>query len=183
MPTLSKYIVDGISIVTEVFIETGLYKGASLQKALWQGYKELHSIEVHRPHVEAGRIIFGQYRNVFIHHGSSPDILPHIMDPLKSTTFWLDGHYQSVSLEEIDPKAGQCPLMQELAAISAVPWRTKPIVIIDDVHMYRRPWKGFNKGAFDESQWPTLEEVVAALPGYRLYEQDSILHFLPVQSQ
>jgi hypothetical protein len=180
MGTLTEYAIDGIGLVAEVFIETGLWKGNTFDHALQQGFKELHSMDIYLPLVESGRERFGGDPRVHLYHGSSPAVLPQVMRPDLWTTFWLDAHYQGCDTYEIDPEAGQCPLMLELAAIRRVPWLRLPFVLIDDAHLFRRPWDERLSRLFDPSQWPVLGDIEAMLPEYRLVEHEDILYYLPV---
>jgi len=110
---------------------------------------------------------------VHVHLGSSPEILPKIIDPQVPTTFWLDAHYQGSSPIEQDPVYGECPLLAELEVIFSYGW--SPIVLIDDAYMFdERIHAGF-----DRSHWPSMEAIRSALPPhYELDESEEILYCL-----
>jgi len=178
MPIL-EYYVAGQNLVGDVFIETGLHKGGTLAQAAWAGFLELHSIDIVEEYIRNGRERFEKFSNVTLHHGSSPDILPKIMNPRKRTTFFLDAHYQGGEANECDSKYGECPLMAELAAINRVSWKHPPIIAIDDVTMYLRPWEPSEEKRFDAKQWPTVKQIEKAFPEHTPFIRGGILYLFP----
>lgn len=157
-----------------VFIETGLGGGRSLGAALAEPFETLHSIEIDPTLI--ARCELSDPR-LTIHHGSSPDILPTILDPARSTMFWLDAHYSAglytsdsdVDRSRLDPRYGQCPLLAELAIIRAVAWRVRPWIYIDDADCFLAPVYEGMFAQYDRAQYPTEAEIVAALPaGYHV---------------
>lgn len=82
----------GRSLVTDVFIETGTFRGDSLMNAVAAGFRQLDSIECCERLYQAARRRFADYAHVSLHLGSSGGILPKITDPELATTFWLDAH-------------------------------------------------------------------------------------------
>lgn len=170
---LHEFVHRGQSIVRPVFIETGTYRGDTLANAFAAGFRTLHSIEVCETNYQLATARFEGQANVHLHLGSSPEVLPRIIDPEIATTFWLDAHFQGSSRAELDPDYGECPLLVELRVLFSYDW--SPIILIDDAYMFdqRIP------GGFDRSQWPSLEDIRAALPGrYKISEQDEILYCL-----
>lgn len=160
MGQLVEFIYGGRSLVGEVFIETGTYLGETLENAVHAGFKTLHSIEFNeRLHAIAANR-FRDHQNVTVHRGSSPEILPHCIDRSRSTTFWLDAHYQGGPVDEQDTKYGQCPLLAELEVVFAEPWLVQPVVLIDDAKMFAGPVPL----SFDKEQWPTLAQIRAKVP-------------------
>src|SRR5262249_34974387 len=129
MPTFYR---PGWLPMTEVFIETGTNKGDSLAAAVAAGYPACLSVEfVEGLHLFASERFPGQPR-VRLFHGSSPDTLPKMIDPTRTTTFWLDAHYSGSDRSWQDPRYGECPLLEELKVIMAAPWQSWPILCIDD---------------------------------------------------
>lgn len=117
-----------------VFIETGLYKGVGIRKALEAGFRSIYSIEVSKQHVARATNVFrGPIRNgrVILIHGNSVEKLPGLLEQLPDAccTFWLDAHFG----------AGDHPLKHELAIIAEHP-RNDHIVLIDDLRMFGK-WK------------------------------------------
>jgi hypothetical protein len=173
---LRDFAFRGISIVRPIFIETGTYEGETLDSERRAGFGELHSIEVHEPHYWAAQRRFAGIPHVQLHLGSSPLVLPLIIDPALATTFWLDAHFQCVSACEQDPRFGECPLLAELDVIRSFRWRISPLILIDDAYMFdHRIHSGF-----DRRQWPTTTEISKHLPpNFQMIEHDEILYCLP----
>jgi len=161
---------------SDLYIETGLGNGQSFQNAADHGFDELHGIEL--DDVLAGNVVrrMAGRGNAYVHVGSSPDVLPRLMRPERQMLFWLDAHYAhglysgSVDRDRalVDTRFGQCPLLAELAIITAVNWQRGPLVLIDDAQCfepeeYRGPWT-----AWDRAQFPRPPEIQAALPGWSL---------------
>lgn len=152
-----------------VFIETGLGGGQSLAAALAQPFAVLHSIEI-----DATLIARCELRDprLTIHYGSSPDVLPTIIDPARLTMFWLDAHYSAglytsdsdLDRSRLDPRYGQCPLLAELAIIREVDWRIRPWIYIDDADCFRSPIYEGMFAQYDRLQYPTENEIRAILP-------------------
>jgi hypothetical protein len=158
----------------EVFIETGLGHGHALRAALAQPFLTLHSIEIDPQLIAQCGLADPR---LTLHHGSSPEILPRIIDPARSTMFWLDAHYSAGQytsdagrdLAQLDPRYGQCPLLAELAIIVGVCWRRAPWIYIDDAVCFQAPVYEGMWAPYDRSQYPTEDQIRAALPaGYRL---------------
>lgn len=161
----------GLSFLADVFIETGTFRGDTLSAAASAGFKELHSIDIVEEYTETAKLKFKDFDNVFLHCGSSPEVLQKIIDFNRPTTFWLDAHYQAYKENEIDPKYGECPLIQELDVIFSKSWTFSPIVLIDDAHMFER-----SMPCFKASDWPNLENIQNHFPvGYQIKKLDDVL--------
>lgn len=170
--------------ITHVFIETGTNAGHSLALALAAGYEECLSVEcVEHIHLAAKERFAGEPR-ARLFHGSSPELLPQIIDPAKSTTFWLDAHYSGSDPSWQDPKFGECPLLAELQAIMAVRWGQLPYILIDDATLFHPDWSEnsgrFDPNSFTRSHWPTVDQIAALLPDYDIREENNILVCRPL---
>ncbi len=165
--------------VTDVFIETGTNLGHSLAAAVAAGYSECLSVEFVEDLYLAAVTRFGRDPRVRLFRGSSPDLLPLIIDPEKATTFWLDAHYSGSDRSWQDPRYGECPLLAELKAIQTAKWRTRPYLCIDDAFIFRDAWEPvpgiFNPTFFTKLHWPLISEIRALLPEYDIREEDHIL--------
>lgn len=168
---LRAFTFRGRLIVRPVFIETGTFRGETLANAMFAGFGTLHSIEVCEANYQIVKAQFRQYHNVHLHLGSSPEVLPRIIDDQIPTTFWLDAHYQGLSRAEQDEAYGECPLLAELDVIFGYQW--SPVVLIDDAHMFDHR---FPPG-FDRVQWPSRQQIRDAVPShYNVVEEDGVLY-------
>lgn len=167
--TMSLFKKPSFIPMTDVWIETGTYMGDGVESALKHGYKECISIECNRPVYERSVARFRGDSRVRILLGASPDILPLVIDPAKTTTFWLDGHY-SGSPGERDDKYGECPLLSELAIITRTEWKNPPVILVDDAFMFLAwfddPGYTYLKNTYRRSEWPLLAEIQRSFPQY-----------------
>lgn len=185
----------------DVFVETGTSEGRTLANAS-QVFKECHSIEMNQDVYLAAIKRFRRVPNVRIYHGSSPDVLSCILDPTKSTFFWLDAHYDPGSIE-IPDKYGQCPLLEELKAIMSVEWQAPVYIMIDDAHVFfddfwNRPAVdhtnpdgtvvpdvvrmgniGLRRTNLRREEWPTFEQIQKLLPNHELVQIEDVLRGTP----
>ena len=79
-----------VALCGEVFIETGSGRGYSMETAMRMGFIELHGIEVCKENYDFCVARLGTPSHLRWHWGSSPDVLPTIMDRNRRTLFWLD---------------------------------------------------------------------------------------------
>ena len=179
MSVLLDFAPDGRDLVRDVFFETGFCRGETLRAARWMDFNEWHSVEVYRPHCELGWVEFKDDPAVRIHHGSSPEVITAYADPTRDTLFFLDAHYQADLPGEIDLLYGECPVLHEVAAIAALPWKNRPVVVVDDAHHLDRPWDDRLIRLFRIEQWPTVAEVADLLPGYDAVRKGHVLYFIP----
>ena len=182
MGYLTYYSPKGFNLVRDVFIETGTYQGTTLAAAAKAGYKELHSVECLEEMYLKAVSLFADDPKVHLHLGSSPEVLPWIMDGTKATVFWLDAHYCGGTPADrpssFDRGHGQCPLLDELKAIMKVAWRVPPYILVDDAKLFVRPDMALREPLVKE-EWPTAEQIAAALPGFTLGEWGDIIYCLP----
>ena len=166
--------------LTDVFIETGTNRGDSLAVAAGMGYPACLSVEFVDVLFRLAQERFANHPRIRLFHGSSPEMLPKMIDPAKNTTFWLDAHYCGNDKGFQDPRFGECPLLKELEVIMAADWRQPPIICIDDAFIFREDiWNGpswiFTPQLFTRSQWPLLADIAALLPGYEIREENYVL--------
>lgn len=122
--------------VNPVFVETGTFKGAGVSRALRSGFQKIYSIELReelydqctkrfKQEIDEGRVV--------LLFGDSSHCLPRILQGIEvEATFWLDAHYSSgnTARGKVD-----CPLLEELDAISRHPIKSHTI-LIDDVRLF-----------------------------------------------
>lgn len=154
----------------EVFIETGTGEGVTLFKAWESGFGVCHSIELDRKTFEYNAERFKGFPCLYIHNGSSPDVLPAIIDPTAATTFWLDAHYSGGHQPWYDDEnAGrpQCPVLDELSIISFFNWDAPVTVLVDDAFMFEEGfWR--QPGSFRREDWPTKALLTKVMQGWRV---------------
>lgn len=172
-------LVDFSGIRRERFVETGTQKGNSLAEAA-KVFPECMSIEQSDWMYKAACERFKDTPNVKLFHGHSPRILPLILDATIPTTFWLDAHYFS-DASSLCFTGGECPLLEEVQAIAAIEWQTKPIILIDDMWMFddalpppdlKWPMSFWRSNeveniTYHKSQWPRIEQIEEVLAGYK----------------
>lgn len=169
MGRIKTHILDHRKILNEVFIETGTFRGESLEFASSLPFNELHSCDVSARHYNNAVEKFKNNKKINLHHESSHTLLRKIIDPKKSTTFWLDGHWQNLGADEIDIVATECPLKVELEQIFEKDWVVPPLILIDDARHYpvKKSDKKLSKNGYDMKQWISIEEIVNMMPsGY-----------------
>lgn len=124
--------------LNEVYIETGFYKGESLNEALNCGFKKLHSIEINNVFYNEGLNVFKKIENVFLYNGTSRLVLPEILKQLdKRATFFLDAHdldYQGIEKYKFK-KIDECPVMEEIDIIKQH-FIKNHTIIIDDIRIF-----------------------------------------------
>jgi hypothetical protein len=176
-------------IFGESYIETGLSEGTSMAVALAfsaPAFLELHGIEVDAAMVEKSRSRFANEKRLTIHHGSSLDVLPTILDPTRRTVFWLDAHYDGAKPTSFDPRHGQCVLLEELRLIAKVPWKTRPVILIDDASTFcSDAWwdRGAHGHGMDRQQNPTFQQLYDAIGvldnRYSFFIKDQCIYCYP----
>lgn len=146
------------------FIETGYGVGATLERAMARPYRRIVTVEVHADVVRDARARVAGDPRVEVWHGSSADVLPAIIDGARSTVFWLDAHWSGGGWPGDDGRhdAPQCPILGELAAITAAPWTAPVTVLIDDAPFFRAP----PPPPFRAADWPTIADIRRALDGW-----------------
>lgn len=172
MGRLTSFTFRGQSIVRDLFIETGTFTGDTLALAVAAGFKRLISIEYVEQYYRRALGTFRDHANVKLFHGSSPEVLRRVLDRRESATFWLDAHFQGGSQDEKDDQIGECPLIEELRVIFERPWKTPPIILIDDAGMFTRrvPTN------FIQAQWPTIADIANSIPyNYSISTKDTAL--------
>jgi len=138
------------------FVETGTFHGAT---AAWaaEHFGTVHTIEVGETRYHETSAALAYVRNIAFHLGNSRDVLPKIVAMLNGqrAVYYLDGHWSG---EGTDGEQDQCPLLGELACLSS-----DDIILIDDARLFARD---FNVPIppLDLAQWPTMEQVLAAVP-------------------
>jgi hypothetical protein len=182
---------------SKVFIETGTYHGETLANAA-KAFHKCYSIEYDQELYLKAFKKFDNIPSVKILHGSSPDVLKHIIDPDKSTIFWLDAHFMSSDHSDVfDQKYGQCPLLHELEVIFSFNWKYSPSIFVDDAYLFSdyfwdlpvsdldkdrtsfarlKNGMGVKRLGLQQKHWPKIEEIRKIVPEqYKMYIKNEIL--------
>lgn len=138
-----------------VAIETGTYKGTST-RILRELVGRVYTIEADFALYEDARRTLGNDPDIHVCLGSSPAVLPSILNSLDSCAlFWLDAHW----FPEVPSVAdSQCPLLEELSILARWPFIGESCVLIDDARMFSGPLEE----CYRAGDWPTLHDVIAA---------------------
>lgn len=195
----------------EVFIETGTCAGETLSNAVdVETFKECHSVECYQPAYLKMVKHFLHVPKAKIYLGSSPDILPYLIDPKRATLFWLDAHYvpdfgqYQEHGEPVLDLYGQCPLLAELDVIMALQWEAPAYILIDDAHLFGQEFwdaasdqgvqpdgtiledivkigdASFLRKGLKRDQWPTMEQIKAKLPKHRVEVISNAIMGVPI---
>ena len=126
--TLAKY-------TNPVFVETGTYMGATVQKALELGFQKIISIEIDEQLYQKACQIFARRSAVELICGDTLERLPYILaDLTQPATFWLDAHRGPGPGGDVP-----YPILKELEFIANHPIKTHTI-LIDDRRMLDDSW-------------------------------------------
>jgi hypothetical protein len=136
------------------FVETGTYGGGT---AAWAAghFASVHSIEASETYWGEARARYGSLQNLEFILGHSPTQLAALTPRLARPMFWLDAHWCGGVTAGAE---GECPLLEEIAAIAAARL-AQPIVLIDDARLFLEPPPAPHRW----EQWPDMVAVVAAL--------------------
>lgn len=130
---------------TNVYVETGIWRGDSLQYAIDAGFRRVIGIENDPSSIEFCKSRFGvDVAKIDLVQGDSAlvlwDVIKNIDEPI---TFFLDSHWQM--LEGTEPGANPFPLLDELRQIARHKWAMHHKVIIDDWHIFYPDRVGYSK--------------------------------------
>lgn len=105
-------------------VETGTCLG-STTLFLSNNFQNVYTVEINPEYLHIAKQKFISRKNITTYQGDSVKLLNHIIEGLEGETiFFLDAHWEK-----------QCPLLDELASISAAGIR--PIIAIHDFHVPR----------------------------------------------
>jgi hypothetical protein len=159
----------------DAFIQTGTQNGIAL-KYVAPLFKTIHTIELDRRYFTDSADLLSKFKNITCHHGSSPVVLPKVIDRTRQTLFWLDAHYTATDTCQYQVK-DQCPLLWELSAIFNARWQAPMTILVDDAHMHQPSfWRQRWARPYDRRQWPkqrTIETKCREF-GYDLRQIDDV---------
>jgi len=171
-PRLARLLHEALEF--DVFVETGTGQGDTLA-AVRPLFSEIHTIERDESlHAAAARRFSGDTA-VHVHRGDSGRVLPEIVPRLgaRAVFYWLDAH----ATGEARVDGAECPLVEELAAISTLSERS--VILIDDARLFLAPPPPPRR----PETWPSLATVLACLgrlsPAHEPMVIDDTFVFLP----
>ena len=137
----------------KLFIETGTYRGESLE-AVHTYFDECISIELSPEYHAAAQKRFEGIDTISLLLGDSALLLKeqHPSFAGRSTVFWLDAHW--CSADNTAGEKSQCPLLEELAAIGSL--NDQSVVLIDDARLFLTP----PPRPHEISCWPDLTQLL-----------------------
>lgn len=140
---------------SSIFVETGTYHAKTTRWAAGH-FESVHTIERSQAFYDRYKAELAKLDGVTPHFGDSRSILPGILHEIgkRSCVLWLDGHWMGGAT---GGEGDECPLLDELACLSQ---RLQDIILIDDARLFLSA----PPAPHDASQWPTIAEIVLALP-------------------
>ncbi len=154
----------------KVFIEGGTYQGNTAKWAAGH-FQQVFTIE----NSDAMRKIAAENlkdtARVTMLAGDTRNHLEPLLAANDDLLFWLDAHWSGgLTFGE----GSECPLLEELSTIFAQ--SRNQAILIDDARLFLSP----PPRPHQIDQWPTLQEVVAAIPsGWDLVCHDDVLIIIP----
>jgi len=145
------------------FVETGTYQGAT-SRAMAAHFDRVLTIEGIFDRYAITRDESDLPSNVELFFGNSGERLGELLQKAGGPSLvFLDAHWCARGMpapeDEYNQQTGYCALRDELAQIDVTAGN---IILIDDAHFFLHP--PHNRG--DVNQWPSLDEIIHALPGY-----------------
>jgi len=113
--TLTKTVLDKYKTNHDIFIETGTYRGGSVDLAIECNFKKIYTIDISTQHKLYCENKFESYiksKQIELLFGDTIEVLPDIVNKLtEPVLFWLDSHFDGHS--NVRGKF-DCPVLQEL---------------------------------------------------------------------
>lgn len=147
-------------------IETGTYRGAGAL-ILASVFPEVVTIELDEELHRRAAERLSRHPGITAVQGSSRVQLGPLVDPRRPTLYWLDGHWSGGITAGAED---ECPVLDELAAIAA--GHPDDCILIDDARLFVEP----PPPPHDPAQWPSLEEIQAAIRTARPDHHLAVLH-------
>lgn len=130
---LAKYVPH-----SNIFVETGTFKGHTTQKAIELGFKKVYTCELQERLYNVSKERLKEEiekNNVELFLCSSVDFLNKIMPTIKEPAgIFLDAHIDGGNKTSETPNVHPCPLYEELSAIDKSPIKEHTI-IVDDLRL------------------------------------------------
>jgi hypothetical protein len=155
------------------FVETGTFRGGTCFWAA-QHFKRVATIEIDPVVSRQTSSRPDCPKNIDFYIGNSKDIIKEVVESLDGRAiYWLDGHWCNTS--EFG-KEGECPLMDELNAISH---KKNDLIFIDDARAFLGPLPP----PHNSESWPRIDEIIVFLknkfPDNLVTIADDVIYCIP----
>lgn len=164
-----------------VFVETGLYKGGTVQWAV-RHFPRVFSIEkdYNRLIKTSLGINAGGIANLKLIEGDSRTELAVLLETINEPCLlWLDAHWCGGNAEASFNVRDECPLREELAAIQASKFAHQHVIMIDDARLFTAP----PPYPHHAEQWPTYPEIVELLVGDEVRIEEDVIYAVPISGE
>ena len=157
-----------------VFIETGTYKGGTTTWAA-QHFPKVVTIEAHQPYHEKAKAANWNFKNIsWVLGNSRTELRVQLGKAHQPCLLWLDAHWCGNA--SYGHKIGEeCPLMEELAAVTKDNYADEHAILIDDARLFEAP----PPYPHDPKQWPTMVEIKRVLDGRVIVVHDDVIVAVP----
>lgn len=156
----------------DVFFEGGTYTGASAIR-MSKIFERVITVEKSPiMHARAARNIGkAGVDNIVLLKGDTRDHLKKFLAQNDNILFWLDAHWSG---GHTYGEGDECPLIQELKLIFST--KKNYLVLIDDARLFlSSPPRPHNY-----LEWPTMREVIAAIPAdHEMIVYNDVIYLLP----
>jgi len=164
MPSIAKSLAELLRREVDLrrAVETGTYRGAGARR-LAELFPIVVTIELSEELHAAAKARLADLPNVEAVQGHSVDRLGTLADPRVPTLWFLDGHWSGGNTAGAED---ECPVLEEIALLEG--GHPDDVIIVDDARLFAAP----PPPPHDPEQWPTLDEVTAAVhrvkPGHHV---------------
>lgn len=163
-----RYLAGEMSL--QVFVEGGTFKGETAREAS-RHFAQVITIERSDAMYEVARGALSAYGNVRLVKGDTREHLPAIAASSDRVLYWLDAHWSG---GDTYGRGDECPLLDELRTIFAS--GRSCVILVDDARLFLGP----PPRPHSIEQWPTLRDIVEALPGgWGLIVHQDVIYLLP----
>lgn len=156
-----------IEYKSDIFFETGTYKGATARMASDLGFEKVITVELQKYLYDEAKSLSNDYKNIEFHLGDSPSIIDHVfsnIDKNKTITFWLDAHIDTGNYVQGEtPDIRKCPLNDELDSIKSLK-RNDHTILIDDIRAFRKD----NGWGHDVVLSELIDKIKEINPNYKI---------------
>ena len=134
----------------EIFVETGCYRGNSLDFALKLGFDKLFSCDIDQEAITNCNERFITTNKIQLYHKDSISFLRTVLPAInKNALFWLDAHlpgFDKTSGQVYEKNKHNFPLEKESTLINNARKDFNDIILIDDLRIYE-------DGEFESGNW------------------------------